>query len=135
MFDLVLSGLSSGNANKQTNPVQWLFTFDLSFFFFSGIGALEDSRKKAFHIKEARNVHTHMRAHTHMHTHRESKSKTVLNSGELRVTFHPHPVRVEKHRKRFLLKCMYVLFFFKEKYESLICTQISEKLSWIFLFA
>ena len=36
------------------------------FFFFSGIGALEDSRKKAFHIKEARNVHIHMRAHTHI---------------------------------------------------------------------
>lgn len=108
MFDLVLSGLGSGNANKQTNPVQWLFTFDLSFFFFPGIGALEDSKKKAFHVKEARNICKHTRAHAHA----ESKSKTVLNSGELRVTFHPHPVRVEKHRKRFLLKCMYVLFFF-----------------------
>lgn len=78
------------------------------FFFFPGIGALEDSKKKAFHIKEARNICKHTRAHAHA----ESKSKTVLNSGELRVTFHPHPVRVEKHRERFLLKCMYVLFFF-----------------------
>ena len=70
MFDLVLSGLGSGNANKQTNPVQWLFTFDLSFFF-SGIGALDDSRKKAFHIKEARNIRTHTHAHTHTCTNRE----------------------------------------------------------------
>lgn len=44
MFDLVLSGLGSGNANKQTNPVQWLFTFDLSFF--SGIGACGFGRQQ-----------------------------------------------------------------------------------------
>lgn len=52
----------------------------------------------AFHIKEARSTHTHKEK-------ANLKAKgIVLNSGEFRVTFHPHPVRAEKAQEKVFAK-------------------------------
>lgn len=66
-------------------------------FFLSGTGLCVFKRQKkkmAFHIKEARSTHTHKEK-------ANLKAKgIVLNSGEFRVTFHPHPVRAEKAQEK-----------------------------------
>lgn len=71
------------------------------FFFFLAQDSvfLKDRKKKmAFHMKEARSTHTHKEK-------ANLKAKgIVLNSGEFRVTFHPHPVRAEKAQEKVFAK-------------------------------
>lgn len=72
-----------------------------------------------------------MHARTHKKKANLKLERLVLNSGESRVTFHPHPVRAEKAPEKVSTKiCVFCFFFFKEKHESLISTLISEQLSW-----